>query len=110
MNALSFGSMASDMSKWLEHSLALNSHAPNLLDALQSVKRCLDTESNATDILVKGGKLDITIAVRGQQVASESPIRPEAIRLNLFLDANITGLMGKVVKKFPDLSGIGKVN
>jgi hypothetical protein len=99
-----------DLSKWADHALILSKHADELLIALYCVKKTLDNEIQlSTDILCRGGSIDVTVNYRGTNLIPESPSRPSMTRMALFIDPSISSIQKQVLKKFPDVGNLGKV-
>jgi hypothetical protein len=100
--------MASDITKWADHALILSKHSNGLLSALYSVKKQLDLEGGVGDLLQKGGMVDVSIYCKGTIIVPESPARPPASRLSLFIDPSIATIQKQLIKKFPDGGDMGK--
>jgi hypothetical protein len=103
--------MASDLSKFADHALVLTRQANGLLTGLYDLKQVLQLEqNNATDILWRGGSLNVTFQYKEHILKVEPPTRPGRDRLSLFIDPTINSIQKQVVKKFPDVKDIGKVS
>jgi hypothetical protein len=101
--------MASDITKWSDHALILSRHSNELLSALLFAKKTLDLETSpSNDILIRGGKPDITINFRGFVITPESPARPNMPRLGLFIDPGLASIQKQIIKKFPDTPDVKK--
>jgi hypothetical protein len=103
--------MATDITKWSDHALILSRHANGLLPALYSVKKQLDLENGpSSDLLLRGGITELSICFRGNNINPESPARPPASRLSLFIDPTIAGIQKQIIKKFPEGGDLGKAS
>jgi hypothetical protein len=101
--------MASDITKWSDHALILSKHSVGLLAALYSVKKQLDLEGGISDLLQRGGMSELSIYCRGIIIVPESPARPPATRLSLFIDPAVSNIQKQIIKKFPEGGGdVGK--
>ncbi|KAJ3365930.1 Nck-associated protein 1 [Kappamyces sp. JEL0680] len=103
--------MASDITKWADHALILSKHSHDLLVALYAAKKTLENEVQPiSDILFKGGSSEFLVSYRGVAVVPESPARPSMQRMTIFIDPAVAAIQKQVLKKFPDVGDLGKMN
>ncbi|KAL2915385.1 hypothetical protein HK105_205001 [Polyrhizophydium stewartii] len=83
--------------------------ADDYLTALHGFKQALALESSqAPDLLVRGGMLDMAFGYDGTPFTLDATARPAVDRIAIFADPAIAGLQKQVAKKFPDCGDIGK--
>ncbi|KAI8909134.1 Nck-associated protein 1 [Gorgonomyces haynaldii] len=95
--------MASDISKWADHTTILVNQGLGLLSALQALRQQLEMEgASSPELLFRGGVSDLGVDFRGQLLSPESPSRPQLSKLDILSDAVISGLSKTIQKKFPE--------
>nr|KAJ3418961.1 Meiotic nuclear division protein 1 [Polyrhizophydium stewartii] len=98
-----------DVANWADRALILRHSADDYLTALHGFKQALALESSqAPDLLVRGGMLDMAFGYDGTPFTLDATARPAVDRIAIFADPAIAGLQKQVAKKFPDCGDIGK--